>query len=52
MKHHVAGHITDVGVRVQGSIIKEAKVTEVRVFGRLGLVGRQQAEDNEHGGVN
>ena len=27
MKQHVAGHITDGGVRVRGSVIKEAKGT-------------------------
>ena len=39
MKHHAAGHITDGGVRVKGSAIKEAKGTEVCVFGCLCLVG-------------
>ena len=52
MKHHVAGHITDGGVRVQGSVIKEAKGIEVRVFGRLGLVGIQRVKGNKYGGFN
>ena len=52
MKHHLTGHITDGDVRVQGRIIKEAKGMEVRVFGCLGLVGRQRAEGNKHGGVD
>ena len=49
--HHVAGHITDGGVGVQGRVIKEAKGTKVCVLGRLGLVGSQQAKGDEHGGV-
>ena len=52
MKHYVTGHITDGGVRVRGRVIKEAKVTEVHVFGCLCLVGRQRAKGNEHGGVD
>ena len=50
MEHHVAGHITDGGVGVQGSVIKEAKGTKVRVLGRLYFVRSQRAEDKEHGG--
>ena len=35
MEHHVTGHITDGGVGVQGSVIKEVKGTKVRVLGPL-----------------
>ena len=52
MKHHVFGHITDGGVRVQGIVIKEVKGTDVRVFGCLGLVGCQQDKGNRNGGVD
>ena len=52
MKKHFAGHITDGGVRVRGRVIKEAKGTEVRVFGRLGLVGSHQDKVDNHGGVD
>ena len=38
MKQHFSGHITDGGVGVRGSIIKEAKGAKVRVLGRLGFV--------------
>ena len=46
MKYHVAGHITYGGVGMRGSAIKEAKGTEVRVFGRLVLVVSQRAKGN------
>ena len=51
-EHHVTGHRTDGGVRVQGRVIKEAEVTKVRVLGRLVFVGSHQAEGDEHGGVD
>ena len=40
------------GVGLQGSVIKEAKGTKVRVFSRLCLVGSQRAESDEHGGID
>ena len=49
MEHHVTGHITDGGVGVRSSVIKEVKGTKVRVLGRLGLVGSQQADGDDHG---
>ena len=52
MEHHVTGHITDSGVGLQGSVIKEANGTKVSVLGRLDLVGSQQTEDDKHGGVD
>ena len=52
MEHDVAENITDGGVGVQGSVLKEAKGTNICVLGCLGLVGRHQAKVYEHGGVN
>ena len=39
MEHHVAGHITDGSLGMQGRVINDTKSTKVHVLGRLGLVG-------------
>jgi hypothetical protein len=52
VEYHVAGNITDGGIRVGVGIVEEPDSCIIGAFGGVGLVGRDGSEGDQHGWIH